>query len=86
MRNPANTRTCAGCGKKQLKNNLLRIGLTENNTVVLGSSSGRGAYICKSDTCLKAALKKKRFNYILRSSVPAEIFDELSNIIGSDQN
>lgn len=86
MRNPANFRTCAGCGAKSDKDSLIRVAGLKDGTVKLGISEGRGAYLCKSEACLRSAIKRKRFNHILRTPVPDEIFDELSNIIGSDQN
>ena len=86
MRNPASFRTCAGCGGKFDKNGLIRIARLSDGRVMVNITEGRGAYLCKNSTCLANAIKKKRFNYILHSPVPAEIFDELSCITGSDQN
>ncbi len=86
MRNPANTRTCAGCGCKADKDTLIRVAVLKDGSFKVNATKGRGAYLCKNRDCLDKAIKKKRLNHILRASVPAEIFDELSNITGSDQN
>lgn len=85
MRNPAKTRTCAGCGKKADKNEFIRIGRASDGTVSL-NINGRGAYICNDKKCLAAAIKKKRIASILRCPVPEEIYKQLSNLTGSDEN
>ncbi|MBQ6998688.1 MAG: YlxR family protein [Clostridia bacterium] len=85
MRNPAKTRTCAGCGKKADKSEFLRIGKAADGTVAL-NINGRGAYICNSKKCLASAVKKKRIASILRCPVAEEVYNELSNLIGSDEN
>lgn len=84
MRNPAKTRTCAGCGKKQDKSALLRIGKDIDGEISISESGGRGAYICKNRVCLEAAVKKKRLSSLLRAPVNQEIYRRLSDTIGSD--
>jgi predicted RNA-binding protein YlxR (DUF448 family) len=83
MRNPKNTRTCAGCGKKAEKQEFIRIGKDASGNVAI-NGNGRGAYLCKSEKCLNAAIKKKRISAILRTAVSDEIYSELSKIIGCD--
>ena len=85
MRNPAKTRTCAGCGRKADKSEFLKIGKTSDGTVAL-DIMGRSAYICKDKKCLASAIKKKRISSVLRCPVPESVYDELSNLIGSDEN
>ncbi len=85
MRNPAKTRTCAGCGKKADKSEFLKIGKTKDGTVAL-NINGRSAYICNNTKCLASAIKKKRISAILRCPVDEKIYNELSNLIGSDEN
>ncbi len=83
MRNPKNLRTCAGCGKKADKSDLIRIGKSSDGTIDVGKG-GRGAYICKGERCFNAALKKKRISHILRAPVPQEVYDKLSKELGCD--
>ena len=83
MRNPKNTRTCAGCGKKSDKTEFIRIGKDDDGNISVGSG-GRGAYLCKSEKCLNAAIKKKRISAILRSAVSDEVYSQISDIIGCD--
>ena len=84
MRNPAKTRTCAGCGKKAPKGELIRIGKTDSG-IALGDT-GRGAYLCKSKDCLQKAIKKKRLSSVLRCAVPDEVYEKILNTIGSDED
>jgi len=84
MRNPAKTRTCAGCGRKANKSELIRISKTAEGEILISKSGGRGAYICKEKSCLEAAIKRKRIPAILRGQVPQAILDKLSELIGSD--
>ena len=83
MRNPAKTRTCVCCGRKSDKSEFIRVGKSTDGNVSL-TEGGRGAYICKSASCLEKAIKKKRIAYVLRCAVPDEIYGEISNIIGCD--
>ena len=85
MRNPAKTRTCAGCGRKADKKEFLRIGKLKDGTVDV-ADGGRGAYICREKTCLEAAIKRKRIASILRCAVPEEVYSKISDLIGSDDH
>lgn len=86
MRNPAKTRTCAGCGKKADKSDFLRIGKGADGAVSVSESGGRGAYICKNRSCLELAIKKKRFSMILKAPVGQELFNRLHDMLGSDSD
>jgi predicted RNA-binding protein YlxR (DUF448 family) len=70
-------RRCTGCGEHFPKNTLIRILRTPEGEVVLdltGKRSGRGAYICKSASCLKKARKSGRITSSLECSVPEEVY------------
>ena len=56
-------RMCVGCGEMRPKRELIRVVKQPEGTIVLddtGKRSGRGAYICRSMNCLKAARKSRR--------------------------
>lgn len=42
-----------------------------------GKKAGRGAYVCKSEECLRKAIKAKRFERAFSTSIPDEIYDKL---------
>ena len=53
---------------------------TPNGEVVLdvsGKMSGRGAYICKSPSCLKKARKSRRIESSLECSIPPEVYERM---------
>ncbi len=71
---------CCGCGEHKLKKELVRIVRASDNTLSLdttGKKAGRGAYICKSCTCLDRAIKKKRLEKSLSLKISEDIFAQL---------
>jgi hypothetical protein len=42
-----------------------------------GKKSGRGAYICKDESCLKKAVKAKKFDRSLEVAISADILETL---------
>ena len=74
------TRKCTGCGEHFPKNTLVRILRTPEGDILLdttGKLSGRGAYICKSASCLKKAKKAMRLERSLECNIPEEIYAKL---------
>lgn len=54
-------RQCICCGKRNSKTKMIRIVLDNNEIIpdISWNREGRGAYICKSDTCLNKAINIK---------------------------
>ena len=74
------TRTCIACGKKGPKRDFLRIVRTASGTACLdpsGKASGRGAYVCANEVCLKAACKRKLLAGRLRTKICTEDYQAL---------
>ena len=74
------TRRCVGCGEHLPKSSLIRVLRTPEGEVVLdvsGKMSGRGAYICKSASCLKKARKSRRIESSLECSIPPEVYERM---------
>ena len=74
------TRRCTGCGEHFPKNTLIRVLRTPEGEIVLdltGKKSGRGAYVCKSVSCLKKARKSKRIEASLECSIPEEVYERM---------
>ena len=60
---------------------MIRVLRTPEGEIILdesGKKSGRGAYICKSAACLAKARKARRLESSLECSIPAEVYDRLS--------
>ncbi|MBE6574444.1 MAG: YlxR family protein [Ruminococcaceae bacterium] len=73
-------RKCVGCSKQAPKKELIRVVREPNGNVCLdftGKKSGRGAYICRSASCLKKAVKSKRLERNLAVEIPDEIYKAL---------
>ena len=73
-------RQCLGCNEHKPKSELLRVIRTPEGEILLdftGKRSGRGAYICKSKTCLVRARKAKRIDRSLECTVPEEVYDRM---------
>ena len=73
-------RRCVSCGNHRPKEELLRIVRPSGGTPFLdrtGKADGRGAYVCRSADCLKAARKGRKLDRALSARVPDELFDAL---------
>ena len=78
------TRRCTGCGEHFPKSSLIRVLRTPEGEVILdltGKKSGRGAYICKSASCLAKARKSGRIATSLECSIPEEVYVRLEGEI-----
>lgn len=74
-------RQCLGCREMKNKKEMLRVIRTPEGDVCLdatGRKNGRGAYICPSMECLKAAIKNKGIERSLNVSIPKEVYDLLA--------
>jgi predicted RNA-binding protein YlxR (DUF448 family) len=92
-------RMCAGCGEMKPKKELVRVVKApdqkdENGLVVApggvsldlsGRKPGRGAYVCKNPTCLKAARKARRFEKAFSCQIPAEVYDRMEEEISQNE-
>jgi predicted RNA-binding protein YlxR (DUF448 family) len=62
-------RTCAGCGRKAPRAELVRFAAVDGNLRAVPGSSGRGAYTCCLSPCFERALAAASFNRVLRAAV-----------------
>ena len=77
-------RQCLGCNEHKPKAELMRVvrtpdGLTELDFT--GKKSGRGAYVCKSLSCLRKARKSKRLEKNLDCEISDEVYDRMESEI-----
>ena len=73
-------RQCLGCNEHKPKSELMRVVRTSEGEIVIdftGKKSGRGAYICKSLSCLKKARKSRRIDKNLNCEISCEIYDKM---------
>jgi len=62
-------RTCAGCGRKAPRIELLRFSAQDGELRAVPESRGRGAYTCRLAPCFERALADNSFSRILRTAV-----------------
>lgn len=73
-------RQCLGCGERHPKSELLRVVRDPEGQISLdftGKKSGRGAYICKSLSCLKLARRKRSIARNLECEIPDSVYEAL---------
>ena len=77
-------RMCTGCGEMFDKRTLVRVVKSPDGEISLdltGKKSGRGAYVCPSEQCLKKAVKSKALERALEAPVTAETHELLASEI-----
>lgn len=80
LRRPIPQRTCAGCGAKRPKRDMVRIVRLASGKVEIdptGKRPGRGTYLCPIQACWENALKRGRLEHALRGPIPAEAREAL---------
>lgn len=84
MKNKCLTRTCISCREKKNKKELIRIVKNKNGEISVDCKQkleGRGAYICKNDTCFDKMQKGNRLKSALKTSVDNKKYEELRGVI-----
>ncbi|HIX66701.1 MAG TPA: YlxR family protein [Candidatus Anaerostipes excrementavium] len=74
------TRKCIGCGEQKPKRDLVRIVRSKEGDISMdmtGKKNGRGAYICRSEDCLKKAIRSKGLERSFKMAIPEEIYEQL---------
>jgi predicted RNA-binding protein YlxR (DUF448 family) len=64
-------RTCVGCRQVRPQGRLLRLARTAGGRIAPDPrrrAVGRGAYLCRSESCLAAALRRNRWVQLFRAS------------------
>ena len=64
-------RTCISCGAKRIKRELIRISMDTEGRLIKdfsGKRPGRGAYICKNESCQYRLSKHKSLNKVFRTN------------------
>ncbi len=80
-------RICVGCRLRKPKRELVRIVRTPEGEVVLdmtGKKAGRGVYICPLEDCFKKAVKGKRLEKNLRTTISSDLIDELTAVLAEE--
>jgi len=78
----APTRTCAGCGRKASKGELIRFVARENVLTPGAHEPGRGVYTCRRLPCFERAAASRGFARTLRS--PVRVDQDLARLYTSE--
>ena len=73
-------RQCTGCREMKNKTDMIRVIRTPDGEIRIdetGKMNGRGAYICRSLSCLKASLGNHGLERSLHTRIPGEICQQL---------
>lgn len=62
-------RTCIGCRTRRPDTALVRVALVQGDFVIGQRGIGRGAWLCRDESCVRAAGKTKAFSRALRSKL-----------------
>ena len=81
-------RQCIGCGEMKNKKDMMRVLKDAEGHICLdvtGKKNGRGAYLCHSLDCLKAARKSRGLERSLKMSIPEDVYDSLEKEFGESE-
>ncbi len=73
-------RKCTGCGEMKPKKELIRVVRSPEGEIsldLIGRAAGRGAYICPTIGCLRAARKAHRLERSFSCAIPEDIYDRM---------
>ncbi len=73
-----------GCNEAKEKKELLRIVKSTEGIIevdLTGKKNGRGAYICKDETCLEKVIKSKRLQKVLEQEIGQDVYERLRGVI-----
>ena len=78
-------RSCIACRQKKQQNELLRITKIDNNFYLDKNQNmgGRGAYICKQNSCIQQVIKKHLLNKAYKMNINSDVYNMLE---GYEQN
>ena len=73
-------RKCIVCGSLKDKGVLLRIVKNKEEGILIdesGKLNGRGAYVCKDESCIKGLKKSNKLNQAFKMKIDDDIYEEL---------
>ena len=73
-------RMCVGCRESKPKRELIRVERAPDGAVSIdpvGKKPGRGAYVCRQESCLARAIKQKQLERQLQVQLTPEVAEAL---------
>ncbi|MEG2429092.1 MAG: YlxR family protein [Oscillospiraceae bacterium] len=81
-------RKCSVCMQMKPKKELIRIVKTKENDFFVdqtGKKSGRGAYVCLNNECIKKARLSHAFERAFKGKVPQKVYDDLDELFNAEE-
>lgn len=81
-------RKCIGCGEMIGKKGAVRIVRSKDGEIsvdLTGKKAGRGAYLCRSVSCMELARNGRKLERGLKCAIPDEIYETLEKELTSDK-
>lgn len=82
-------RMCVVCKEMFLKKDLWRIVKNKEGEIFIDEThkaNGRGAYLCKKDSCIETCFRKKFLNKAFKMEINAEVYEALINSIKNENH
>ena len=79
-------RMCVGCRESKPKRELIRVVRAPDGTLSMdpvGKKPGRGAYVCRQQSCLAKAIKQKQLERQLEVRMTEEVAEALQKELAS---
>ena len=79
-------RMCVGCRESKPKRELIRVVRAPDGSLSMdpvGKKPGRGAYVCRQESCLTRAIKQKQLERQLEVQLTEEVARQLQMTIAS---
>ena len=73
-------RMCVVCRNSYPKKDCIRVVKTADDNYVIdesGKANGRGAYVCKSSSCIEKCIKTKAFNRSFKTNINSQLYDNI---------
>lgn len=80
-------RMCVGCREMKEKRSLLRVVKNAEGAISLdpvGKAPGRGAYVCRSQECLRRAVRGHQLERALETRIDEAVYQQLSEAMDAD--
>jgi len=81
-------RMCLGCNEMKPKKELIRVVKNAECEISLdltGKKNGRGAYICQSIDCLRAARKARRLEKSFQCRIDDSVYDSMEEELSENE-
>ncbi len=81
-------RMCLGCNEMKPKKELIRVVRSAEGEISLdltGKKNGRGAYICQSIDCLRAARKARRLEKSFQCRIDDSVYDSMEGELSENE-